>query len=418
MQAVGYGADPRIRWTEWLPWLAAVAVFFLLPEYLSLGARILVFILFALSLDLILGYAGVITLGHSAFFGLGAYVAGILAAKFGITDPLLLLAAAALAAGVLGIATGAVILRTHGLTQLMLTLAIAAVCLEIANKATPITGGADGLSGITIAPIFGAFRFDLFGRTAYVCCLVLLFCGWWLVAPDHLFAVRRHADRHPRERSCACTRSACPSTGGSLIAYTISAMIAGVAGALLTQTNQFVGLNVLGFEPSGELMVMLILGGVGRLYGAFVGPLVYLIAQDLLAKQFPEYWYFGIGLMLVLVVHVRPRRHSRDHRRPDRAVAGDRRDPGARNTRPVQELRRAHRRRQHPVPPRRRRAPRADRPQRRRQDDFRQHAHRPARPLFGPGPARRRGHHPPVARRRASSAASAALSRSIRCSAI
>jgi branched-chain amino acid transport system permease protein len=150
MQAVGYGADPRIRWTEWLPWLAAIAVFFLLPEYLPLGARILVFMLFALSLDLILGYAGIITLGHSAFFGLGAYVAGILAAKFGITDPLLLLAAAALAAGVLGIATGAVILRTHGLALLMLTLAIAAVCLEIANKATPITGGADGLSGIKI----------------------------------------------------------------------------------------------------------------------------------------------------------------------------------------------------------------------------------------------------------------------------
>jgi branched-chain amino acid transport system permease protein len=84
--------------------------------------------------------------------------------------------------------------------------------------------------------------------------------------------------------------------------YTLSAVMAGMAGALLTQTNQFVGLNVLGFEPSGELLVMLILGGVGRLYGAFVGPLVFLVAQDFLAKKFPEYWYFGIGLMLVLVV--------------------------------------------------------------------------------------------------------------------
>jgi branched-chain amino acid transport system permease protein len=84
--------------------------------------------------------------------------------------------------------------------------------------------------------------------------------------------------------------------------YTLSATMAGMAGALLTQTNQFVGLNVLGFEPSGELLVMLILGGVGRLYGAFVGPLVFLVAQDFLAKKFPEYWYFGIGLMLVLVV--------------------------------------------------------------------------------------------------------------------
>ncbi|MDP2605622.1 MAG: branched-chain amino acid ABC transporter permease [Deltaproteobacteria bacterium] len=298
---IGYGADPRIRFTECLPWIAAIAAFFLLPDYLSLGARILTYILFALSLDLILGYAGIITLGHSAFFGFGAYVAGILSAKLGVTDPLLLLVAAAIMAGALGVATGAVILRTHGLTQLMLTLAIAAVCLEIAHKATPITGGADGLSGVTIAPIFGAFKFDLFGRTAYLWCLTILFASWWLTrriiySP---FGATLAGIRENRVRMHAIGVSVYRRL---LTAYAISAMIAGVAGALLAETNQFVGLNVLGFEPSGELMVMLILGGVGRLYGAFVGPLVYLIAQDFLAKQFPEYWYFGIGLMLVLVV--------------------------------------------------------------------------------------------------------------------
>ncbi len=299
--AAGYGADPRIRWTEWLPWLAAVAVFFLLPDYLSLGARILTYILFALSLDLILGYAGIITLGHSAFFGLGAYVAGILSAKLGVTDPVLLLAAAACAAGALGIATGAVILRTHGLTQLMLTLAIAAVCLEVAHKATPITGGADGLSGITIAPIFGAFKFDLFGRTAYLWCLVILFGGWLLVRRI-IYSPFGAALTGIRENTARMHAIGVPVYRRLVMVYTLSAMIAGTAGALLTQTNQFVGLNVLGFEPSGELLVMLILGGVGRLYGAFAGPLVYLIAQDQLAKQFPEYWYFGIGLLLVVVV--------------------------------------------------------------------------------------------------------------------
>ena len=299
--SVGYSADPRIRWTEWLPWLAAIAVFFLLPDYLSLGARILTYMLFAVSLDLVLGYAGIITLGHSAFFGLGAYVAGILAAKLGVTDPALLLAAAACAAGVLGIATGAVILRTQGLAQLMLTLAIAAVCLEIANKATSITGGADGLSGITIAPIFGTFKFDLFGKTAYLWCLVMLFGGWWL-ARRIIYSPFGATLSGIRENSVRMHAIGVPVYLRLVVVYTLSAMIAGVAGALLTQTNQFVGLNVLGFEPSGELLVMLILGGVGRLYGAFVGPLVYLVAQDFLAKQFPEYWYFGIGLMLVLVV--------------------------------------------------------------------------------------------------------------------
>lgn len=300
-RAVGYGGDPRLRWSEWLPWLVAVAVFFLLPEYLSLGARVLTFILFALSLDLIVGYAGIITLGHSAFFGLGAYVAGILAARLGLSDPVLLLALAGGAAGVLGLTTGAVILRTRGLTQLMLTLAIAAVLLEVAHKATPITGGADGLSGVTMAPILGVFGFDLFGRTAYVWCLVVLFAIWWPVRRlvTSPFGATLTGIRENRDRMHAI---GAPVYGRLVTVYTLSAMIAGVAGALLTQTNQFVGLNVLGFEPSGELLVMLILGGVGRLYGAFVGPLVYLITQDVLAKQFPEYWYLGIGLMLVLVV--------------------------------------------------------------------------------------------------------------------
>ena len=297
----GYTANPRIRWTEWLPWLIALVVFFALPEYLSMGARVLTYILFALSLDLILGYAGIITLGHAAFFGMGAYVTGILSAKLGVTNPLLQLLASAVAAGLLGLITGAVIMRTHGLTQLMLTLAIAAVCLEIANKATEITGGADGLSGVVVAPILGMFKFDLYGKTAYLWCLAVLFACWCLTrrliySP---FGVSLAGIRENRVRMEAI---GAPVYLRLVLVYTFAAVIAGVAGSLLTQTNQFVGLNVLGFEPSGELLVMLILGGVGRLYGAFVGPLVFLVMQDYLAKQFPEYWYFGIGLLLVIVV--------------------------------------------------------------------------------------------------------------------
>ena len=298
---VGYNASDRLRWTEWLPWAVALAVFFLLPDYLSLGARVLTYILFALSLDLILGYAGIITLGHAAFFGLGAYVTGILSAKLGVTDPLLQMLASAFAAGLLGLATGALVLRTHGLTQLMLTLAVAAVCLEIANKATPLTGGADGLSGVTIAPILGYFKFDMYGRTAYLWCLALVFAGWYVIR-RLIYSPFGAALTGIRENSVRMHAVGAPVFGRLLAVYTFSAMVAGIAGALLTQTNQFVGLNVLGFEPSGELLVMLILGGVGRLYGAFVGPLVVLIAQDYLARQFPEYWYFGIGLMLVIVV--------------------------------------------------------------------------------------------------------------------
>src|SRR6478609_1959269 len=297
----GYTSDPRIRWTEWLPWIAAIAFFFLLPEYLSLGARILIFILFALSLDLILGYAGIVTLGHSAFFGLGAYTAGILSAKYGLTDPFIQLFFSGIAAAILGVATGAIILRTRALTLLMLTLAITAVLLEVANKMSTLTGGADGLSGVVVAPILGLFKFDLFGRTAFLYCLAALFIGWWAVrriiySP---FGAMLTGIRENRARMHAI---GAPVYWRMVLIYTISATMAGIAGALLTQVNQFVGLNVLGLEPSGDLLVMLILGGVGRLYGAFLGPVIYLIVQDWLAKQYPEYWYFGVGALLITVI--------------------------------------------------------------------------------------------------------------------
>jgi branched-chain amino acid transport system permease protein len=293
-QFSGYSADPRIRWTEWLPWIAAIAFFFLMPGYLSLGARILIFILFALSLDLILGYAGIVTLGHSAFFGLGAYTAGCLGAHTAITDPFLQLAGAAALSALLGLATGALILRTRALTLLMLTLAITAILLEIANKWTSMTGGADGLSGVKVAPILGMFRFDLYGKTAFIYCLVALFVGWWVV---------RRIIYSPYGAMLTGIREiGAPVYWRLVLIYTLSATMAGVAGALLVQVNQFVGLNVLGLEPSGDILVMLILGGVGRLYGAFIGPVVYLIAQDWLAKQYPEYWFLGIGILLIIVV--------------------------------------------------------------------------------------------------------------------
>jgi len=297
----GYTGDPRIRLQEFLPWIIAIVAFFVLPEYLSLGARIVVYILFALSLDLILGYAGIITLGHSAFFGLGAYTAGILGAKYGVTDPFLQLLGAALTAALLGISTGALILRTKALTLLMLTLAISEILLVIANKASWLTGGADGLSGVQVAPILGLFKFDLFGRAAFIYCLLALFLGWLLVR-RLIYSPFGAMLTGIRENTARMHAVGAPVYWRLVLVYTLSATLAGIAGALLTQVNQFVGLNVLGLEPSGDLLVMLILGGVGRLYGAFVGPVVYLVAQDYLAKQYPEYWYFGIGVLLIVVV--------------------------------------------------------------------------------------------------------------------
>jgi branched-chain amino acid transport system permease protein len=187
----------------------------------------------------------------------------------------------------------------------MLTLAITAILLEVANKWTSLTGGADGLSGVVVAPILGLFKFDFVGRTAFLYCLIMLFIGWYVVrrliySP---FGAMLTGIRENRARMHAI---GAPVYWRLVLIYTISATMAGIAGALLTQVNQFVGLNVLGLEPSGDLLVMLILGGVGRLYGAFVGPVIYLIAQDYLAKQYPEYWYFGIGALLITVVLFAP----------------------------------------------------------------------------------------------------------------
>ncbi|HEX3498360.1 MAG TPA: branched-chain amino acid ABC transporter permease, partial [Stellaceae bacterium] len=266
----------------------------------QLSGTVLIMVLFALSLDLVLGYAGIVTLGHAAFFGAGAYVAGILATH-GWTEPLSLLLAAGAASCLLGVVTGAIVLRTAGLSLLMVTLVVSELLQEAANRLGWLTGGADGLQGIAIAPLLGVFRFDLFGRTAYVYCLVILFLAWALArlivhSPfgRSLIGIRENVTRMRAIGSPVFRRR--------LRVYAISAAFAGIAGALLTQTTQFVALQALSFQLSGTVLIMLILGGVGRLYGAFIGAPLYMIAQDQLARDDPAYWLFWIGLLLVVVV--------------------------------------------------------------------------------------------------------------------
>lgn len=290
----------RYRPLEALPWAAALAAYVIFPSYLPLGSQILATILFALSADLVLGYAGIVTLGHAAFFGTGAYTAGILAAH-GWGEPITGLIAGALVAALVGLASGLIVLRTTGLPLLMQTLVVATLLYETANKASSITGGDDGLQGMVVWPIFGVFRFDLFGRTAYLYCLVVLFGCWWLA---------RRLVHSPFGRSLTGIREnvlrmhavGAPVFRRRLVIYTISAAFAGTAGALTAQTTQFVGLSSLSLDRSGGALIMLILGGVGRLYGAFIGVPLYMIAQDRFSELEPAYWYFWVGLLMVIVV--------------------------------------------------------------------------------------------------------------------
>src|SRR5438552_9229429 len=295
-------ALPTQRWSklEIGFWLIPMVAFFVFPKYLTLGSQILIAALFALSLDLILGYARIISLGHAAFFGIGAYTAGLLA-KYGWGEPISGLLAAAAVATLTGLVTSFLVVRGQDLTRLMVTLGIGLMFYEIANQASWLTGGVDGLSGVEMKKLFGVFAFGMDGRTAYLYSLAVLFV---------VFCFARTLVRSPFGLSLRGIREGerrMPAIGASvprkLIAvYTVGAGIAGVAGALLAQTTQFVGIDSLGFPRSAELMIMLILGGTGYLYGALIGAAVFMLLQDYLANLNAVYWQFWLGLLLIVIV--------------------------------------------------------------------------------------------------------------------
>jgi branched-chain amino acid transport system permease protein len=297
-----YVAQLRAR-ERWHPaeiafWLAWVAVYFVFPNSLLFASQILITGLFALSLDLILGYAGIVTLGHAAFFGLGAYTAGLLTVH-GVTEPLVGLVVAAAVAGLAGYLTSFAVLRGSDLARLMITLGIALILYEIANKATEYTGGVDGLQGVDIGALMGLFRFDLHGKVAYLYVLGVTFGLFFLVRALMVspYGLSLRAIRENQKRAVVI---GVPIRTRLTNIYTFAALIAGVAGALLTQTTQFVGIDVLGFQRSADVLIMLIVGGTATLYGGFLGALAFLVAQDKLASLNPQYWFIWLGLLLIV----------------------------------------------------------------------------------------------------------------------
>jgi len=296
------GRLPDDRWQplEVAFWLLPVVAFFLFPDYLVLATQILIAGLFAVSLDLILGYAGIVSLGHAAYFGVGAYTAGLLAVH-GWGEPFSGLAAAAAVAAVVGFLVSFLVVRGQDLTRLMVTLGIGLMFYEAANKAAFVTGGVDGLSGVAMWKLAGLFDFDIYGRTAFWYALAVVFA---------LFVLARRIVNSPfglslrgiREGPKRMPAIGSPVSRRLVAVFTISASLAGVAGALLAQTTQFVGLDSLGFPRSAEIMIIVVLGGVGRLYGALIGAAVFMVAKDYLSGLNPVYWQFWIGMLLVVVV--------------------------------------------------------------------------------------------------------------------
>jgi branched-chain amino acid transport system permease protein len=290
----------RSRVAEAVLWMVLAAGFWLWPSYLALWSQILIAGLFALSYDLVLGYAGIVSLGHAAYFGVGAYAAGVLS-RHGWGEPFSGLLLAAVCAGATGFLTSFLVVRGRDLTRLMVTTGIGLLLYELANRLTDITGGNDGLIGMEMSPVLGIFRFDMYGRTAY---------GYSLAITFVLFLLMRRLVHSPfglslrgiRDNPGRMLALGYPVHRRLIAAYTIAAVYAGVAGALLAQTTQFVGTDVFSFNRSAEVMVMLIVGGTGMLYGGLVGAAVFMLAHHYLSDLNAVYWQFWLGAFLIAIV--------------------------------------------------------------------------------------------------------------------
>jgi len=283
-------------------WIGALASPFLLAEHALIINEIAILALFALSLDLILGYTGIVSLGHAAFFGFGAY-ASALFAKFVMPDPLVGLGVGALLAGILGAACSASVIRGSDLTRLMVTLAVALILLELANKLDWLTGGADGLQGVVTGPLLGRYEFDLMGKVAAIYSILILL-GFFLFARRLVKSPLGSTLMAIRDNRLRAVAIGIGVSRRIALIYTISAAMAGAAGALLSQTTGFASLDLFEFHRSADVMLVLVIGGTGWLYGGLVGALIFRLLQNYVSALTPQYWTFWIGLFLVILMLV------------------------------------------------------------------------------------------------------------------
>ncbi|KIZ38285.1 MULTISPECIES: branched-chain amino acid ABC transporter permease [Rhodopseudomonas] len=309
---IGMHVQRRARWhpVEFAFWIVLVGCGLLFPSRYLIMTEIVRLGLFALSLDLILGYAGIVSLGHAAFFGVGAYSAGLLALHGIVGEPVLALLVAGTAAAILGFATSFLVIRGVDLTRLMVTLGIALLLEALAERFSNITGGTDGLQGIVMQPVLGLFEFDMFGQVGFWYCLAVL-AVLFLLARRIVHSPFGLSLRAIRNNPLRASAIGIPVNSRLIAVYTLSALYAGIAGALFTQTTQLASLDAFSFERSADLMLVLVLGGTGYLYGGLIGALAFKLLQDWFALLTPQYWQFWIGLVLVVIVLIgRERMHN------------------------------------------------------------------------------------------------------------
>lgn len=293
-------AGSRYKPLELALWVLALASPWVLSSHALIINEIAIVALFAVSLDLVLGYTGIVSLGHAAFFGIGAYAAALFS-KLVMPDPLVGLLFGIAVSTLLGAVCSLTIIRGSDLTRLMVTLGVGLILMELANKLDWLTGGADGLQGVVMGPVLGKFSFDLAGRTAaWYSIIVLMLC--FFVAKrlvNSPFGATLKAVRDNRLRAMAIGISV---TSKLAIVYTVAAGMAGAAGALLAQTTGFASLDLFEFHRSADVMLLLVIGGTGWLYGGVAGAIVFKLMQDVISSITPQYWTFWIGLFLVILV--------------------------------------------------------------------------------------------------------------------
>jgi branched-chain amino acid transport system permease protein len=296
-----------LRAARWQPlelvfWALAFASPWLLAQHALIINEIAIVALFAVSLDLVLGYTGIVSLGHAAFLGFGAYSAALFA-KHIHPDPLLGLVVGMAAATLLGAVCSLSIMRGSDLTRLMVTLGTALILLELANKFSDLTGGADGLQGVIMGPLLGQFEFDLMGQTSAWYSLVVLLV-MFVLARRLVHAPLGSTLKAIRDNRLRAMAIGIPVTARLAVVYTVAAGIAGAAGALMAQTTGFASLDVFALDRSADVMLMLAIGGVGWLYGGIAGAVAFKLMYDVIASITPQYWTFWMGLFLVVLVLV------------------------------------------------------------------------------------------------------------------
>lgn len=299
-----------------MPELIVLVLLCALPAWgesylLDLAAKIIIFSTLAIGLELLVGTAGIVSLGHAAFFGLGAYGTWALA-KYGVTSLLLLLAGSALLAGLYALATGMLALRTKGVYFLMVTLAFAQMAYFVIHD-TGLGGGSDGVY-LTNRPGFSIGTISILDldKTSdmYWLCLMAMISVYAVLtlilrAP---FGHALHGIRVNEQRMRACGYA---TYEYKLAAFVLAGMSAGIAGSLMALREGFVNPELLSWHLSGQVLVMIILGGIGSLRGAFVGAAAFVLLQELFRYEpifgkLASSWQLSLSIVIILCVAFLP----------------------------------------------------------------------------------------------------------------